>query len=503
MKMKKRTIAIFTLLAAVWCAGCGSVFNDAIDDITLRQTSWFTFLGGTENDGAHSVKQTSDGGYIVAGRAQADISPLQGKTPLNPHDPGINEDMLVVKLDAGGNVAWYTFLGGGQHDRANSVQQASDGGYIVAGYAKADIPTLQGKTPLNPFITNGTNGNMLVVKLDAGGFVAWYTFLGGMGDDIINSFQQTSDGGYIVAGHASQTIATGNMQNAPCRNTYSAGYDMLVVKLDSGGNVAWYTFLGGAGSDYTQSVQQTSEGGYIVAGQASSAIDPLQGKSPLNPHDPGSNEDMLVVKLDSGGNVAWYTFLGGTGEDSAQSVQQTSDGGYIVAGYADVTIDPDRMQNAPCLNAHHSSGVGYDMLVVKLDSGGNVAWYIFLGGTDNDAAFSVQQTAEGGYIVAGYGTDIASNQMQNAPCLNNFTTGISGDMLVVKLDSSGNVSWYTFLGGTNDDQAKSVQQTSDGGYIVAGQSASDLSLFQGKDPLNPHSVSYDMLVIKLKNNGRL
>jgi hypothetical protein len=122
------------------------------------------------------------------------------------------------------------------------------------------------------------------------------------------------------------------------------------------------------------------------------------------------------------------------------------------------------------------------MLVVKLDSSGNVAWYTFLGGTGFDYANSVNVTADGGYIVAGFaGADITFSQGTKL----NAHSGNTYNMLVVKLDSSGNVSWYTFLGGTTGgEQASSIQQTSDGGYIVVGYASADISSLQGKTPLN-------------------
>ena len=104
MKMKLRTIAILALLAAAWCAGCGSVFNGAIDDMTLRQTGWFTMLGGDGWEVAYSVHQTSDGGYIVAGLVNVAISTLMGKEPLNPFAGGTEYDMLVIKLKNDGRL---------------------------------------------------------------------------------------------------------------------------------------------------------------------------------------------------------------------------------------------------------------------------------------------------------------------------------------------------------------------------------------------------------------
>ncbi len=495
--MKQRMITTCALLAALWCAGCGSVFNGAIDDMTLRQTSWYTFLGGAEDDVASSVQQTSDGGYIVAGYASTDITFTQG-IKIVAHSSGSNYDLLVVKLDSSGNVAWYTFLGSASgFDNANSIQQTSDGGYIVSGQSNATIASaLMQNAPCRNNYAGGSD--MLVVKLDSSGNVSWYTFLGGSDDDAAYSIQQTSDSGYIVAGIASTDITV--TQGTRINPHSGSGNDMLVVKLDSSGNVSWYTFLGDTGDDRAQAIQQTSNGGYIIGGQSNATITSARMQNaPCRNSYTGTSTDMLVVKLDSSGNVAWYTFLGGTGSDVIYSLQHTLDGGYIVAGRASAMIETERMQNAPCRNAY--SGASPDMLAVRLDSSGNVAWYTFLGGSGIDTAWSVLQTDDGGYIVAGFtSTDLTLPQGTK---LGAFSGG--HDMLVVKLDSGGMVSWYTLLGGTGQDTARSIEQTSDGGYIVAGNTNVAISTLQGKEPLNKFAggIEYDMLIVKLRNDGTL
>jgi hypothetical protein len=185
---------------------------------------------------------------------------------------------------------------------------------------------------------------------------------------------------------------------------------------------------GGTWNDWASSVQQTSDGGYIVLGETGY-------------YDWNTDQSMygiLLIKTDANGNVQWakiYRFPNAV----ASYVRQTSDGGYIVAG----------------LEYFH--GVGYGgILLIKTDANGNVQWAKIYGGTD-DWVYSVQQTSDGGYIVAG-GTI-------------SFGAGM-GDILLIKTDANGNLQWAKTYGGTNWDDAFSVQQTSDGGYIVAGETQS-------------------------------
>jgi hypothetical protein len=179
---------------------------------------------------------------------------------------------------------------------------------------------------------------------------------GGTDWDKARSVRQTSDGGYIVAGYT---------------NSFGAGgYDFFLIKTDAYGNVQWAKTYGGTDNDWALSVQQTYDGGYIVAGLTSSF-----GMG---------GYDFFLIKTDENGNIQWAKTYGGTNEDWAYSVRQTSDGGYIVAGYT----------------GSFGAG-GYDFFLIKTDENGNIQWAKTYGGTDNDWARSVQQTYDGGYIVAG------------------------------------------------------------------------------------------------------
>jgi len=405
-------------MKAIWITFFGLVL--AVTTLNAQvQIQWQKCLGGTSNDYAYSIQQTSDGGYVVAGYTGSNNGDVSGN-----HGSG---DFWVVKLDAGGNLQWQKCLGGTGYDEANSIQQTSDGGYVVAGFTLSTNGDVSG---------NHGGYDYWVVKLDAGGNLQWQKCLGGTGYDEANSIQQTSDGGYVVAGYTESTDGdvSGN----------HGGSDYWVVKLDAGGNLQWQKCLGGTSSDYAYSIQQTSDGGYVVAGYALSTNGDVSGIH--------GSQDSWVVKLDVGGNLLWQKSLGGTSSDYAYSIQQTSDGGYVVAGFTEST-DGD-------VSGNHG---GRDYWVVKLDAGGNLQWQKCLGGTDDDYAFSIKQTSDGGYVVAGktYSTngDVSGNHGFN-------------DNWVVKLDAVGNLQWQNCLGGMSDDVAFSIKQSSDGSYVVAGYTGS-------------------------------
>ena len=376
---------------------------------------WQKCLGGTDYDRAYSIQQTIDGGYIVAGHTASingDVSTNHGY-----------EDYWLIKLTSIGVISWQKCFGGTLYDYATSVQQTLDGGYIVAGYVRSTNGDVAGNHGVNDY---------WVVKLTSSGNITWQKCLGGTLSDQANSIQQTVDGGYIVVGGVSSTNGDviGNHGNI----------DYWAVKLTSTGTIDWKKCLGGSSNDVANSVKQTIDGGYIIAGESQSNDGDVTGNH--------GDKDYWVVKLDSTGTLDWQKTLGGTGADIAESIQQTTDGGYIVAGYSSST-DGD-------VTGNHGS---YDYWVVKLTSTGAVDWQKCLGGTYDDNAKSIQQTSDGGYVVAGYSSSPDGDVL-----------GCNGrSYWVVKLTYTGAIDWQKCLGGGNGvSEAYSIQQTSDGGYVVAG-----------------------------------
>jgi ribosomal protein S11 len=186
--------------------------------------------------------------------------------------------------------------------------------------------------------------------------------------------------------------------------SFGAGsYDIFLLKTDANGNIIWAKTYGGTGYDEAYSVQQTSDGGYIVAGYTRSFG--------------AGYDDVFLVKTDASGNIIWAKTYGGTGYDKARSVQQTSDGGYIVAGYT------------------RSFGAGnYDFFLIKTDANGNIQWAKTYGGTDIDWASSVQQTSDGGYIVAGRTNSFGADSV---------------DIFLVKTDANGNIGSCSIVQNAN------------------------------------------------------
>jgi predicted secreted protein len=269
--------------------------------------------------------------------------------------------------------------------------QTSDGGYALAGF------------------TNSTGIGIYsfwLVKTDSNGTMQWNKTYGGTGDSEAYAMIKTGDGGYLLAGY---TTTSG-----------VAGRQILLVKTDSNGNMIWNQTFGGSGDNVANAVIQTSDGGYAVAGSTDAA-------------GAGGN-DFYLIKVNADGSMEWSGTYGGVGDDYAYSLDQSSDGGYLLAGYS------------------YSFSDGYDNFwLVKTDSNGNLMWnQTYDGGSDSEASALIQ-TSDEGYAVAG--------SIQSS----------SGEAeWLVKTDASGNPQWNQTYAASGDNYATSLIQTSDGGYALGG-----------------------------------
>jgi len=288
---------------------------------------------------------------------------------------------------------WTQTFGGVGHDHAHVSLQTSDGGFVFTGSTSTF-----GAGSYDAWLT----------KTDSDGNEMWSQTYGGTAWDNGWSVEQTSDGGYIITG-----------------NTFSFGAgqsDVWLIKTDSSGNELWSQTIGGTVSEVGTCVQQTSDGGYIITGYT-------------NSFSAGDN-DVWLIKTDSNGNTVWAQTFGGIEHDEGDSVQQASDGGYIVAG------------------STQSIGLGdKDVWLIKTDSAGNELWNQTFGGTDMDWGKCVQQAGDGGYIIAGFTASFGAG---------------SNDAWLIKTDSEGNEIWSSTYGGTGDDSSVDVHLTSDNGFIIAG-----------------------------------
>ncbi|MCA2005290.1 MAG: T9SS type A sorting domain-containing protein [Ignavibacterium sp.] len=348
-------------------------------------TIWTKTFGGSNIDIGSCVKETSDGVYIITGYTRS-YGTMSGR------------NLLFLKTDSFGNLVWVNGYGGNNDEEGNAVVQTSDGGFVASGYTKS----------------YGSGGNdVYLIKVDANGNQLWDRVFGGTSDEEAYSMVATNDGGFLIAG-ATSSFGAGSR-------------DIWLIKTDGLGNQQWTKTIGGLSSDGARSINKTSDGGYIITGWTFS-------------YGPGAIGNVWLVKTDSLGNMQWNKFFGGTDVDRGFSVQQATDGGYILTGYT------------------ASSGAGLDdMLLIKTDAAGNAQWQKTFGGTGRDYGNSVIQSSDGGFVITGY----------------TLSYGAGGDDLwIVKTDEQGNMLWSKTLGGAQSDVGNYIIESSDGGFVITGHTLS-------------------------------
>jgi hypothetical protein len=306
--------------------------------------------------------------------------------------PKFKDDVYLIKTDENGNEQWTKTFGGIDDETGYSIQITNDGGYIICGRTRS--------------FGNG-NGDVYLIKTDENGTELWSQTFGGEPLDEGYSVQQTTDGGYIITG---ETYSSGNGNG-----------DVYLIKTDENGTELWSQTFGGESLDIGYSVQQTTDGGYIITGRTFSFGN--------------GSSDIYLIKTDENGNEQWSQTFGGGFWEYGYSVQQTTDGGYIITG---TTVS-------------FGNG-GSDVYLIKTDENGNEQWTKTFGGENDEEGYSVQQTTDGGYIICG----------------NTRSFGNGGGVYLIKTDENGIEQWsQTSSGG---EEGRSVQQTTDGGYIICGTS---------------------------------
>jgi hypothetical protein len=369
---------MITIIKVILILGGLSHLNSAL----MAQVTFQKTFGGTSTDYAYSVHQTKNEGYIIAGYT---LSFGEG-----------NRDVYLIHTDVNGNTIWTKTYGGSNSDYAWTVQQTNDDGFIFGAHS--------GSFGLG-------SHDVYLVKSDVNGNVIWSRVYGGSNADGVYSLQQTTDGGFIIGAHV---------------NSFGAGqHDVYLIKINNNGDTLWTKTFGGSSEDRFRDIQQTTDGGFILVSETLSFG--------------AGNSDVYLIKTDSIGNLLWTKTYGGTFSDYGYSVRQTFDGGYIIAGYT------------------QSFGAGgTDVYLIKTDSSGNLDWAKSYGGSSNDYGYSVRQTRDGGYIVAGYTESF----------------GMGGDVYLIRIGANSDLIWSKVFGGSQTDYGWSVRQTTDEGFIVAGYTRS-------------------------------
>ncbi|MDD4093226.1 MAG: hypothetical protein PHF94_01260 [Methanothrix sp.] len=355
------------------------IFHSALAAAVNPQEDWNWTFGGQWGDGAWCLQETSDGGNILAG---------------NTASKGEGSDLYLIKTDEAGNCTWSRTLGGSGEDVGYYVEETEDGGFIVTG--STDSYSMGDEL-------------LWLVKTDRNGSPTWEKTFGGFvssSGDGGWSVQETVDGGYIVTGYT-QSLGNGRK-------------DLWLIKTDGDGGLIWDRTFGGREDDVGMSVQNSQDGGYIVAGRTASF-----GKG---------EDDIWLLKTDLNGGEIWNVTFGGKKDDAGFQVVALASG-YALVSRTDSGKDDEKIK------------------LIRVDSNGRKIWERSYKGS---SAASLQLTDDGGFIIAGR--------------VDNKETG--RDALIIKTNSIGIMEWSITLGGSSDDIGTFAIQRRDGSYMMAGITSS-------------------------------
>jgi len=360
-----------------------SIASDAVT-VSVSDCYFAKAFGGANNDDGYKVIQLSDGSYVVA---------------RNTYSYGSgNCDFLIMKLTSSGSITWAKAVGGTGYDNLEYMIKTSDGGYLLGGCT---------------FGFGATNADLFIVKLNSSGSLVWAKVIGGSNGEHIKSLFEASDNSIIIAGETdSWGLGAGSSSN------------IFILKFTSTGSYVWAKVIGGTNADVGESVIQTLDGNFALAGYTSYT----------------GGRDLFLMKFTSAGVISWFKTVGAASTyDYGFSLVQTYDSSFVVAGYTS------------------SYGAGSkDLFLVKFTRTGSLSWAKAVGGPSDDIGWSIVETSDSCYTIAGETSLGAGGQ----------------DLFLVKFTQTGSVSWSKSVGGTNNDYGHSLFQTLDDGYIATGWTSS-------------------------------
>lgn len=424
--MKKHIYTLIILCTPVF------VFSQSIQ--------WQNTIGGDQSDELNSAQMTTDGGYIMAGTSTSSMSGDKSEASLG------SQDYWVVKTDNSGTIEWENTIGGADQDILSKVIQTSDGGYLLGGRSESDISGDK---------TENSNGGFdyWIVKLNSSGTIVWQNTIGGSDIDRFNDLIETSDGGYLVAGHSTSGISGDKTQ------ANNGTYNFWIVKLNGAGVIQWDQTIGGDQIDVIGSVHESSTGDFLIGGYSNSGA--AGDKSEASQGD----FDYWLVKLNSNGSLLWEKTIGGDDVDEVHALRETNTGNFIVAGTSISGVSGDKTQ----------ASVGYDFWILEIDPSGTIQWQKTIGGAGSDELYQLD-TISNGYLISG-----ASDSNTGGDKSDDSYGG--KDYWMVKTDLNGNVvKDYTF-GGTDEDELIAAFELSSSSHVLVGFSQSNSNAIKDENSL--------------------
>ncbi|WP_207436035.1 T9SS type A sorting domain-containing protein [Sabulibacter ruber] len=481
---------------------------------------WDGTYGGNYEDQLSSILFTPDGGMLLAGSSSSGAS--TDKTDVSRGDL----DFWVLKLDREYNKEWDKAFGGTQADVLGAALPTPDGGFLLGGYSKSDeggdksgyprggndiwvlkvkptdkvLPSLVPVTKIwdrrfggsggdrleymvnahgGGYLLGGTSNSQIggdrteyhgswgyedfwLVKIGEDGSKDWDRSYGSLGTDMLRSIVKTPDGGYLLAGHSDGSVS--GVKTSPRKGLWH----YWVLKIDKAGKVQWDRTYGGNGSDYLAAVVPTPDGGFLLGGSSTSSVGLDKSEATRG------YMDYWVVKVDARGEKQWDRTFGGDDSEFLTSLVASPQGGFLLGGYSNSKASGHKTANSS----------DEDFWVVQVDANGNKAWDRTIVQEGDNQLGSAVLTSDGNYLLGG---NTYARETPNTTALEDF--------YLVKLNPGGHTLWSRRYGGHGSDRITRIIPTSDGGYLVGGESSSDGT--RDKTEASRNTGTYDYWVVKL------
>ena len=393
------------------------------------ELSWVKTFGGTDEDVAHAVIQTQDGGFAVIGNTKS----LDGDLTDKIYE---GSDLWLLKFNAEAELQWTKTYGGSRDDRGHSLVQTTDGGYMLLGYSQSS----DGIGSNN----EGQHDNW-IIRVDEQGTFMWERSFGYSGHDHAYNIIETSDGGFLFNGFLDVTASNGAGNRVDDKSSSRHGVgEFWCHKIDAQGAIEWRNYFGGTSNDRSYDSVELENGNFVLVGTSES--------TDVDVTDPRGSYDIWVVTVDTEGNLLWEKSLGGTQADGANAVLEVENGNIVVFG-----------------NSFSSDGdIGYskgssDFWITTLDSKGKLLSESSFGGSGFDLGRAITKGSGGFLWAAGYSRSKDGDVSQNSG---------ENDMLILRITPDNIVVNSISLGGSGLDLAHDIIELSSGKIIVVGETES-------------------------------
>ncbi len=443
-------VADFTFTGGECLAPCEVVFTNKSTNADTYQ--WDFGDGGKSTEASPRHQYTKGGTFPVSLTATG-----SGKTV-------IKTQAVVIKV-AVPNKVWDKTLGGNSTDLISVVINCQDGGFLLAGTSLSNASG--DKTQ------NSKGGyDYWVIKINGNGVKQWDKTFGGSKDDYLTSAVAVREGiteDFMLVGYSDSPASGDKTANA------KGGVDYWVIQINEDGIKRWDKTYGGEGNDYATSVINATTGNQLIGGYSNSFAsgdksETSKGKS-----------DYWVLLLDQSGSQIWNMTYGGSDNDILTSLLYTSDDNYLLAGHSSSPNSGDKSENL--------KGNGGDYWIIKINSNGTKLWDKTLGGSSNDLLRYVAKTSDGGFLLAGDSySSISGDKSENSKG--------GGDYWVVKVNSNGTKLWDRTYGGNSYENLASIIATTDGAFLLVGESHSSISGDKSEGPKGQTGYS-DYWVIRV------